>query len=104
MSEAKKLTSVRNWADSYTGDFEKVKICTSELKRLEILIREWVAFFQGFSGGLNFSWWQSWLFTKAMCSRGEIKENLNADDVKGLKDLDVRWLIYVDVEVTEKDG
>lgn len=39
-----------------------------------------------------------------MCSHGEIKENLNADDVKGLKDLDVRWLIYVDVEVTEKDG
>lgn len=39
-----------------------------------------------------------------MCFRGEIKENFNVDDVKGLKDLDVRWLIYVDVEVIEKDG
>ena len=42
---------------------------------------------QGCNGGLNFRWWQSWLFTKAVCTCGGIKDNLNGDDVKKLRDL-----------------
>lgn len=58
---------------------------------------------QGFNGGLNFRGWQSWLFVKAMCTCDR-KDDLNGDDVKELKDIDIRWLIYIGVEVTEKDG
>lgn len=32
------------------------------------------------------------------------KDDLNGDDVKELKDIDIRWLVYMGVEVTEKDG
>lgn len=38
-----------------------------------------------------------------MYTCGDIKEHLSGDDVKEQKDLDIRWLIYMDVEVTEKD-
>lgn len=38
-----------------------------------------------------------------MYTCGDIKERLSRDDVKEQKDLDIRWLIYMDVEVTEKD-
>lgn len=58
---------------------------------------------QGFNGGLNFRWWQSWLFAKTMCTCDR-KDDLNGDDVKELKDIYIRWLIYMSVEVTEKDG
>lgn len=35
---------------------------------------------------------------------GDMKENLSGDDVKQMRDLDIKWFIYVNIEVIDKDG
>lgn len=45
-----------------------------------------------------------WLFTKGMYMCGDMKESFNGGDVKELRDIYIRRLIYTDVEVTEKNG
>lgn len=39
-----------------------------------------------------------------MCACGDMKENLRGDDVKELRDLESKWLIYVIIEVIGKNG
>lgn len=39
-----------------------------------------------------------------MYTCGDMKENLSGDDVKHLRDLDIKWLIYVHIEVIDNNG
>lgn len=39
-----------------------------------------------------------------MCACGDMKENLRGDDVKEWRDFDIKWLIYVIIEIFDENG